>query len=42
MLYRDAEVLKADAEPHGTRVSARVGLRVLASVRRYVVRPATE
>jgi GTP-binding protein HflX len=37
MLYRDAEVLKADAEPDGTRVRARVGLRVLAAVRTHVV-----
>ena len=33
MLYRDAEVLKAEAEPDGTRVHARVGLRELAAVR---------
>jgi GTP-binding protein HflX len=37
MLYRDAEVLMADAEPDGTRVRARVGLRVLATVRSHVV-----
>lgn len=35
MLYRDAEVLKADVEPGGTRVHARVGLRALAAVREY-------
>jgi GTPase len=35
MLYRDAEVLKAGAEPGGTRVHARVGLRALAAVRGY-------
>jgi GTP-binding protein HflX len=37
MLYRDAEVLKADAEPEGTRVHARVGLRVLGKVRPFGV-----
>jgi GTP-binding protein HflX len=36
MLYRDAEVLEAGAEPEGTRVHARVGLRVLAAVRAFV------
>jgi GTP-binding protein HflX len=35
MLYRDAEVLSADAEPGGTRVHARVGLRELAAVRPF-------
>ena len=35
MLYREAEVLKADAEPDGTRVLARVGLRELAEVRSF-------
>jgi GTP-binding protein HflX len=35
MLYRDAEVLEAVAEPEGTRVTARVGLRVLSQVRAY-------
>jgi GTPase len=35
MLYREAEVLKADAEPDGTRVHARVGLRELAEVRSF-------
>lgn len=40
MLYRDAEVLKAAAEPGGTRVHARVGLRALATVRQYSTRAA--
>ena len=35
MLYSDAEVLSADAEPEGTRVHARVGLRELAAIRSY-------
>jgi len=35
MLYRDAEVLSADAEPDGTRVHARVGLRELAAIRPF-------
>jgi GTP-binding protein HflX len=35
MLYRDAEVLSADAEPDGTRVHARVGLRELAAIRAF-------
>jgi len=35
MLYRDAEVLEAVAEPEGTRVRARVGLRVLGQVRSF-------
>jgi GTP-binding protein HflX len=35
MLYREAEVLSADAEPEGTRVHARVGLRELAAIRSY-------
>jgi GTP-binding protein HflX len=35
MLYREAEVLSADAEPDGTRVHARVGLRELAAIRPY-------
>jgi GTPase len=39
MLYDEAEVLKAEAEPDGTRVHARVGLRELAAVREYVVAP---
>jgi GTP-binding protein HflX len=37
MLYDEAEVLKAEAEPDGTRVRARVGLRELAAVRAYAV-----
>jgi GTP-binding protein HflX len=37
MLYREAEVLKAEAEPDGTRVLARVGLRALAEVRTFAV-----
>jgi GTPase len=37
MLYREAEVLKADAEPEGTRVHARVGLRELALVRAFTM-----
>ena len=40
MLYREAEVLKAEAEPEGTRVLARVGLRELAAIRPFLVRPA--
>jgi GTP-binding protein HflX len=39
MLYRDAEVLKAEAEPEGTRVHARVGLRALASLRPFATTP---
>jgi GTPase len=39
LLYDDAEVLKAVAEPEGTRVHARVGLRELAAVRDLVVGP---
>jgi GTP-binding protein HflX len=35
MLYREAEVLSADAEPDGTRVHARAGLRELAAIRPY-------
>jgi GTP-binding protein HflX len=35
MLYSEAEVLSADAEPEGTRVHARVGLRELAAIRSY-------
>jgi GTP-binding protein HflX len=35
MLYRDAEVVSAEAEPEGTRVHARVGLRELAAVRAF-------
>ncbi len=37
MLYREAEVLKAEAEPGGTRVHARVGLRELADIRAFTV-----
>jgi GTPase len=39
MLYDEAEVLKAEAEPDGTRVHARVGLRELAAIREYMVAP---
>ena len=35
MLYREAEVLSADAEPEGTRVHAMVGLRELAAIRQF-------
>jgi len=35
MLYSEAEVVSADAEPEGTRVHARVGLRELAAIRTY-------
>ena len=35
MLYREAEVLSAEAEPEGTRVHARVGLRELAAIRAF-------
>ncbi len=38
MLYERAEVLKADAEPDGTRVRALVGLRELARVRAFEAR----
>jgi hypothetical protein len=38
MLYRDAEVISADAEPEGTRVHARVGLRELAAIRVYATK----
>ena len=38
MLYRDAEVISADAEPEGTRVHARVGLRELAAIRAYATK----
>ncbi len=41
MMYREAEVLKVEAEPDGTRVRARVGLRALAAVRAFITRPAT-
>ncbi|HEX6844640.1 MAG TPA: GTPase HflX [Actinomycetota bacterium] len=42
MLYRDAEVLKAEAEPDGTRVHALVGLRELSVVRTYLTRPVIQ
>jgi GTP-binding protein HflX len=35
MLYSDAEVVSAVAEPEGTRVHARVGLRELAAIRMF-------
>jgi GTP-binding protein HflX len=38
MLYREGEVLNAEAEPEGTRVWARVGLRELAALRPFAVR----
>jgi GTP-binding protein HflX len=41
MLYRDAELLRADAEPEGTRVHAKVGLRELAEIRPYVTKSRT-
>jgi GTPase len=41
MLYDEAEVLKAEAEPDGTRVHARVGLRELAAIREHLVAPPT-
>ena len=40
MLYREAEVLAATAEPEGTRVTANVGLRALAALRPYLRKPA--
>jgi GTP-binding protein HflX len=40
-LYREAEVLGAEAEPEGTRVHARVGLRELAAVRGFLTKPLT-
>jgi GTP-binding protein HflX len=39
MLYDRPEVLKAEAEPEGTRVHARVGLRELGQIRPFAVRP---
>jgi GTP-binding protein HflX len=42
MLYREAEVIKAEAEPEGTRVWARVGLRELAALRPFAVRGSTD
>jgi GTP-binding protein HflX len=41
MLYRDADLLRAEAEPDGTRVHAKVGLRELAELRPYVTRSRT-
>ena len=38
MVYREAEVLKVEPEPEGTRVWARVGLRELAALRPFAVR----
>jgi len=38
MLYDRSEVLKAEAEPEGTRVHARVGLRELSVIRPFAVR----
>jgi GTP-binding protein HflX len=38
-LYERAEVLEAIAEPDGTRVRAKVGLRELATLRPFLVRP---
>jgi GTP-binding protein HflX len=38
LLYREAEVIRAEAEPEGTRIWARVGLRELAALRPYAVR----
>ncbi len=40
MLYEHAEVLKAEAEPEGTRVHARVGLRELSAIRGFATRVA--
>ena len=40
MLYREAEVLSATAEPEGTRVEANVGLRALAALRTFLTKPA--
>lgn len=36
MLYDDAEVVQAIAEPEGTRIQARVGLRALGAVRPFL------
>jgi len=41
MLYRESDLLRADAEPDGTRVHAKVGLRALAEIRPYVTRSRT-
>jgi GTPase len=38
MLYREAEVLSAEAEPEGTRVHARAGLRELAAIRAFATK----
>jgi GTP-binding protein HflX len=38
-LYERAEVLEAIAEPDGTRVRAKVGLRELATLRPFLARP---
>ena len=40
MLYREAEVLSATAEPEGTRVEANVGLRALGALRTFLTKPA--
>ena len=42
MLYREAEVLAATAEPEGTRVTANVGLRALAALRPYLTQAGGE
>jgi hypothetical protein len=36
-LYREAEVLSAEADTDGTLVHARVGLRVLSAIRPFLV-----
>jgi GTPase len=36
-LYREAEVLSAEADTDGTIVHARVGLRVLSAIRPFIV-----
>ena len=41
MLYRDADLIRAEAEPDGTRVHARVGLRELAAIRPFVTKSRT-
>ena len=38
MLYRDADLMRAEAEPDGTRVHAKVGLRELAVLRPFVTK----
>ncbi len=40
MVYERAEVIEAIAEPDGTRLTAKVGLRELAALRPYLVKPA--